>query len=84
MTAILTKHLVDLSPAPVHVDLPLSVAATVLSQVTAGLLLFSAQMKTHHQVQHTDHHHGHKIEAYSCDLHDHVIDPQGLQYCANS
>lgn len=39
-------------------------------------------MKTHHQVQHTDHHHGHKKEAHSCDLHDHVINPQGLQHSA--
>ncbi len=78
----LTEHLVDLSPAPVHGGLPSRIAATVLSQVPSGLLPFSAQMKTHHQVQHANHHHGHKIEAHSGDLHDHVIDPQGLQHSA--
>lgn len=39
-------------------------------------------METHHQVQHTDHHHGHKKEAHGGDLHDHVIDPQGPQNSA--
>lgn len=40
-------------------------------------------MKTHHQVQHADHHHGHEKEAHRGDLHDHVVDPQGLQHGAN-
>lgn len=40
-------------------------------------------MKTHHQVQHADHHHGYEEEAHGGNLHDHVIDPQGLQHGAN-
>lgn len=80
--AELTKHLVDLSPAPVHADLPPDAAATVLSQGPAGLPPLPAQVNTHHQVEHTDHHHGHKKETHGGDLHDHVIDPKGLQHGA--
>lgn len=81
--AKLTEHLVDLSPAPVPVHLPPHDAATVLRQLPPGLLPLLAQVKTHHQVQHADHHHGHEEEAHGGDLHDHVVDPQGLQHGAN-
>lgn len=40
-------------------------------------------MQPHHQVQHTDHHHGHEKEADGGDLHDHVVDPDGLQHSAD-
>lgn len=40
-------------------------------------------MQTHHQIQHADHHHGHEEEADSGDLHDHVVDPYGLQHSAD-
>lgn len=40
-------------------------------------------MKTHHQVQHADHDHRHEVKAHRGDLHDHVVDPQGLQHGAN-
>lgn len=79
----LTKHLDDLSPASgLHADPPSGVDAVLFPQVLTGPPRLSAQMQAHHQVQDANHHHGYEVEAHSGDLHDHVIDPQGLQHSA--